>query len=137
MHAVVCLGPRDPGPLQPCRWPARRCPSFHAQAKTTTERHVVTSSLAFTSIFADTLDFASHCVKLLHCSRHHKSVTLRPKQCFGPFSSDKLVDSPFRITWRFHARGGVSVLVQKVQGGGRILRPLAPGEKISHGGNIL
>ena len=40
-------------------------------------------------------------------------------------------------TWRVCPRAGVSVLGQYLQGGARILRPLAPGEEIFRGGIIL
>jgi len=73
-------------------------------------------------------------------SSHHESVT----EWANP-SRSRLLSL---VTWQlliyrvvltrsFHPRGGVSVLVQQVRGGGHILRPLAPEEKISGGGNIL
>ena len=40
-------------------------------------------------------------------------------------------------TWRVCPRAGVSVPGQYLQGGGCILRPLAPGEEIFRGGIIL
>ena len=60
----VCLGPRDPCSPQPCRWPddahfstrkLKRCVGPGYDARTTLSDAVVTSSLAFTPIFADTV----------------------------------------------------------------------------------
>ena len=46
-----------------------------------------------------------------------KKERKKERKCFtGSFSCTR-VDSSVHITWRFHARGGVFILVQQVQGG--------------------
>lgn len=50
----------------------------------------------------------------LHCKMLEKR---KERKCFAGSFSCTRVDSSVRITWRFHARGGVFILVQQVQGG--------------------
>ena len=72
--------------------------------------------------------YSARCHRTWPPPRQELRGSFRPKDIFSPWNF---------CPRSFHPRGGVSVLVQQVREGGHILRPLAPEEKISGGGNIL